>query len=103
MQALALRHATLPLSCRVGEFASLQDFLARYPDPAKQRWLITGFLTSAHRQITSAPVSIGQLCKWAPWLEAQESAPAPAPVTRTSGNKAAAEEAIRLIRSGGLR
>ena len=76
-RALALRDATLPLSCRRVEFDSVVDFLARYPDPDKRAWLIDAYLTSRHRPIVSSPLSIGQLCKWASWLEAQATAPAP--------------------------
>ena len=101
-KAATLRGATLPLNCRNVEFSSLLDFLCRYPDPAKQDWLIDQFLTSSHRPIVQAPVSIGQLCKWAPWLEAQTTATVAEP-PRTAGNRAAADEAIRLIRAGGIR
>ena len=100
-KAATLRGATLPLNCRNVEFSSLLDFLSRYPDPAKQDWLIDQFLTTSHRPIVQAPVSIGQLCKWAPWLEAQTTATVAEP-PRTAGNRAAADEAIRIVRAGGI-
>jgi hypothetical protein len=91
-QALALRDATLPLTCRAVEQGSLVEFLARYPDPGKWAWLIDAYLMSRHRPIASAPLSIGQLCKWASWLEAQATAPAPDSM-RTSASHAPAPEA----------
>jgi len=87
-RAKALRDASLPLSCRQVEMGSVVDFLSRYPDPGKWAWLIDAYLTSRHRPIVAAPISIGQLCKWAPWLEAQATAPAPES-PRTAGNRAA--------------
>jgi hypothetical protein len=95
-RALTLRDATLPLTCRQVEFGSVVDFLARYPDPGRWAWLIDGYLTSRHRPIMAAPLSIGQLCKWAPWLEAQASAPAPES-PRTAGNRAAHEAFVASL------
>lgn len=96
VQALTRRQATLPLSCRAAEWGSVQDLLSRYPDPGKQAWLIEAFLTSRHRPILAAPVTIGQVCKWAPWLEAQSTAPAP-DSPRTAGNRAAHEAFIATL------
>ncbi len=88
VKALTLRNASLPLVCRKVDEEAIFDFLSRYPDPAKRAWLIDAYLGSNHRPILQAPLSVGQLCKWAAWLEAQATAPVP-DNPRTAERKAA--------------
>lgn len=76
VMALELRGATFALAPRMVEVSSLQELLTKYPNRDKRAWLIQQFLTSDNRQIKAANISIGQVCKWAPWLEAQATAPA---------------------------
>lgn len=74
-RAAELGRGTLPLTPRAYEAQAAIDFVTRYPDPTQQTQLVEAYLASTHRPLRAAPITMGQLAKWAAWLEDNQRAP----------------------------
>ena len=68
-QAVAVRKVNLTLTPRPADAQSAMEFVTRYPDQAQQERLIDAYLRSDHKPIRAVPVTMGQVAKWASWLE----------------------------------
>lgn len=73
-RAAALGRGRLPLTPRPAEGLAAIDLVARYPDVADQDRLVEAYLTSSHPPLRQVPATMGQLAKWASWLEAETDA-----------------------------
>jgi hypothetical protein len=107
-RAEALRHVSLPIVCSQIQTGSLIEVAGRYPVDTKLWAIIDGYLEANTPDIRKAPISAGQLAKWAGWIEehlAQGHNLAALSVrgSRDEANDAAAKEALRRFHARGER